>query len=119
MAKHGFYGREYVKTKDGDYDYQGQVNRLHNLRQWDRDETLAIAPQSIVSLDELQDRWNFYDWGASDNKHWEADVIRRIDEERRFEKERKLAREPKHHKTVHTLMARGYLNNMLKITQNW
>lgn len=119
MAKQGFYGREYVKTEDGDYDYQGQVNRLHNLKQWDRDETLTIAPQTPLSLDELQARWNFYDWGASDNKHWEADAIRRVDEERKLKRERELNKTAENKKTVHTLMARGYLNNMLKITQNW
>lgn len=115
MAKQGFYGREYVKTKDGDYDYLGQVNRLHNLRQWDRDETLAIASQSIVSLDELQDRWNFYDWGASDNKQWESDAIRRIDEERA------ARRNAEHNIKVikHTRMPRKRLNKMLAITQNW
>ena len=77
----GYYGAEYVKTKNGDYDYQGQVNRLHNLRQWDRDETLAVAPQSNISLDEMQERWNAYDWLVADSKHWEADVIRKVDED--------------------------------------
>lgn len=84
----GYYGAEYVKTKNGDYDYQGQVNRLHNLRQWDRNETIAIAPQSNISLEEMQERWNAYDWLVADSKHWEADVIRKVDEDARNKRRR-------------------------------
>lgn len=80
MAK-GYYGKDYIPDKNGDYSYQAQVDRLHNLHQWDRDETLAIAPQSTISLDELQERWNGYDWLDIGSKHWEADVIRKVDEE--------------------------------------
>lgn len=81
MAKQGFYGREYIPLKNGDYDYQGQVNRLHNLKEWDRDETLTIGQSSTVSLDEMNERWKAYDWLVADDKHWEAKVIKKVDED--------------------------------------
>ncbi|MCQ2086455.1 MAG: hypothetical protein MJZ37_00065 [Bacilli bacterium] len=80
MGKKGFYGREYIRTKDGDYDYQAQVNRLHNLKEWDRDETLVIKEGSEVSLDEMNERWKAYDWLVADDKHWESKIIRKVDE---------------------------------------
>lgn len=80
MAKQGFYGPEYVRDKNGDYDYLGQVNRLHNLKQWDRQvEPIAAAPATI-SLDEMQERWKAYDWLLADNKHFESAVIKKVDE---------------------------------------
>lgn len=80
MAKQGFYGREYVKDENGDYDYKGQVNRLHNLVQWDRQsEPMAAAP-ATVSLDEMQERWKAHEWLIKDDKHWESKVIKKVDE---------------------------------------
>lgn len=79
MAKQGFYGKEYVRAKGGDYDYQGQVNRLHNLVQWDK-KSAPIAPaNATVSLDELNERYKAYDWLVADDKHWEAQVIKHAD----------------------------------------
>ena len=86
MAKQGFYGREYVKTKTGGYDYQAQVNRLHNLKQWDRDETLTIKESSTISLDEMNERWKAYDWLIADDKHFESKIIKKVDELRSIEK---------------------------------
>ena len=65
-----------------EYNYQEQVDRFHNNVDWKKDKTLAVAPSSPISLDEMQERWNAYDWLIADDKHFETKCIRHADEER-------------------------------------
>lgn len=78
MAKQGFYGPEYVRDKNGDYDYLGQVNRLHNLKQWDRQAEPIGNPDAPISLDELNERFNAEGWLIADDKHWQSRVLDKV-----------------------------------------
>lgn len=85
--------RNIIKLDPQNKEYLAQVKRYHNNVDWCKGEKKPVISQTSISLDEMQERWNAYDWLIADEKHFEAKCIRHADEALYKERQEKRERE--------------------------